>query len=265
VFGGEEAGSVTGAPNFIDYAAYYDLVNQGKDYAAECRYVLDLAEVDGALNILELGCGTGGHAEQFARLGHSVFGVDLSAEMIRIASERRAALPGDLADHIDFAQGDLREFRSGAKYDLVVSLFHVMSYQVTNQDLRSAFECARAHLDRGGLFVFDFWHGPGVLHELPESRQKTVADKNAEVTRRSTPNLDPSRNRVDVHFDIEMKSLDSGQTKRFDETHSMRYLFIPEIEALSDGLFRPVGTHAWLGDSTPGLDDWLAVAVLEAT
>ena len=54
-----------------------------------------------------------------------------------------------------------------------------------------------------------------------------------------------------------------SRTERIAETHTMRYLFIPEIEALSLKLFRPRCHYAWMSKRAPGFEDWAALSVLE--
>jgi len=92
---------------FDAYAAYYDLLYRDKDYPAEVRYVQSLLRRHGVNSgeILELGCGTGKHAEQLARLGYSVHGIDLSPSMVDIARRRTSS------DRIRFDVGDARSAR----------------------------------------------------------------------------------------------------------------------------------------------------------
>jgi len=69
---------------FDTYLWYYDLLYQDKDCAAEAEYVASniLSSAPYARYILELGCGTGAHAEHLSRMGYTVHGVDISAEML---------------------------------------------------------------------------------------------------------------------------------------------------------------------------------------
>ena len=61
------------------YSQYYDLLYQDKDYLAETNYVDNLIQEFGRCNsktMLDLGCGTGKHAELFCDQGYKVHGVD---------------------------------------------------------------------------------------------------------------------------------------------------------------------------------------------
>jgi SAM-dependent methyltransferase len=240
------------------YAAYYDLLNAGKDYAAEAAHVAGLLPPD-ARTLLELGCGTGGHALALATRGFEVHGVDLSPTMVARAVERRAALEPALQARLAFAEGDARSFRSGRRYDAVLSLFHVMSYQTGNDDLLAALRTARAHLAPGGLFVFDFWYGPAVLSDRPREVVRTVADDRIEVRRATTPTMQVNANRVDVRFDVTIRARDGGAEQVLHEVHPMRYLFLPELDlAFAQTGFERSGARAWMRDEAPDDRSWYA-------
>ena len=59
-------------------------------------------------SILELGSDTGKHAEEFAKMGFSVHGVDLSPEMVREANQRGN---NDFVNQLYFEIGDVRSFK----------------------------------------------------------------------------------------------------------------------------------------------------------
>lgn len=79
---------------FDTYAHYYDLLYRDKDYAGESEYVAAhiRKQAPQAKRILELGCGTGAHAEHLARMGYTVHGVDLSKAMLARAEARKAKI-----------------------------------------------------------------------------------------------------------------------------------------------------------------------------
>ena len=78
-------------------------------------------------------------------------------------------------------------FYKDKQYDAVISLFHVMSYQNTNEDILSAMKSARSSLNSGGLFPFDVWYGPGVLSDRPQVRVKEVQDDKYQLIRIAKP------------------------------------------------------------------------------
>ena len=159
---------------FNQYARYYDLLYRDKDYASEALFVLTLIREHcfGARHILELGCGTGVHAQHLAESGACVHGVDRSTLMLEDAWNRHRGLPSKLATRLAFSLGDAREVRLGNTFDAVISLFHVMSYQVLDEDILDIFATTKAHLKSGGVFIFDCWYGPGVLTDRPVTRVK---------------------------------------------------------------------------------------------
>jgi len=249
---------------FGAYSRYYDLLYRDKDYAAEAGYVRDLLvnAAPTAHSLLELGCGTGAHAAELAALGYSVTGVDLSEGMLEAARTRKTTLPEPLAGRLSFEPGDARTVRLERKFDAVISLFHVMSYQTTNEDLGAAFATVREHLVPGGVFVFDCWYGPAVLAQRPAVAVKRLSDDCTEVTRIAEPVMRHLENVVDVHYSVMVVDMASGLTETLRETHRMRYLFAPEIElALNSSGMTLVASRAWMLDTHPGLESWAACFV----
>ena len=246
---------------FDSYAAYYDLLYADKNYASEVAYCLALlAEngVDGG-SILDLGCGTGKHADQFARQGFSVHGVDFSELMIELAEQRK---PTELADRLRFEVGDVRTARLGRQFDAVISLFHVASYQTSNQDLKAMFSTAAEHLKLGGVFIFDFWYGPAVLTDQPEVRQKRMENEEIKVLRIAEPMMYPNENLVDVKYTINVTRRDIEKPSVIKETHRMRYLFLPELEdMLMNSNLRMVRSAKWLTTEKLDLSSWQGLAV----
>lgn len=250
---------------FDVYAAYYDLLYAEKDYAAEAGYVASLlrARASGVSRILELGCGTGAHAEHLARMGFTVHGVDLSPEMLTRANLRRASLAADVGRRLSFAQGDVRDVRVDGQFDAVISLFHVFSYQTSNEALDATLATAAAHLKPGGLLCFDYWYGPAVLTQRPSVRVRRMEDTRAKVLRIAEPDLNTALNRVVVNYSVSVEERAGGAVHNFTESHPMRYFFLPEIEKFAQTAFAHPRHFAWMRDDSPTEQDWAAVSVLE--
>jgi len=258
-------------PVFGAYSRYYDLLYKDKDYAGEAEYVRKLIERQHprAKSVLDLGCGTGKHALLLAESGYRVTGVDLSHEMLAAAhaqlanaSPERAARWAASGAAPEFLQGDIRTLRIGQKFDVVISLFHVMSYQRTNADLKAALGTAREHLAPGGLFIFDCWYGPAVLTDRPVVRIRRLEDELVAVTRLAEPVLHPNQNLVDVNYHVFVQDKLSSELEELRETHTMRYLFTPEVELLleSAGL-ELTKSEEFISGRELGFGSWTAVFV----
>jgi SAM-dependent methyltransferase len=252
------AGNRGAAPVFSGYARYYDLLYRDKDYAAEAGYVEGLIRKfhPSPRSILELGSGTGIHASLLAGRGYTVHGIERSPEMLARSLALSERMP-ELRGRLTFTRGDIRESRLHRRFDAVIALFHVISYQTSNEDVTAAFQTARCHLDPGGIFTFDVWYGPAVLTDRPAVRVKRMADDDTEVTRVAEPVLHPNENRVDVNYRVFVRDKAAGSVAELQEIHSMRYFFMPEIEriALHAG-FRCLHGEEWLTGRAIGCDTW---------
>lgn len=140
---------------FNKYARYYDLLYRDKDYAEEANFIRSLVQkhAPNASSILELGCGTGKHAEMLSKMGYEILGIDMSRDMLEAASRRLGDLEEKQAARLSFDCGDIRTYRTERCFDAVLSLFHVMSYQTANKDLQDVFETAKVHL-KWGEYLF---------------------------------------------------------------------------------------------------------------
>lgn len=250
---------------FDQYSAYYDLLYRDKDYKGEVDYIDQLIQQyqPGTDSILDMGCGTGKHDFYLAKKGYTVDGIDLSDRMIEQAKANLSDQYQTVEDQLTFEKGDVRKYRNNKKYDVVISLFHVISYQTTNEDLAAAFSTAKAHLNPGGLFIFDYWYGPGVLTDLPTVRAKRLENDQIYVTRIAEPVIYPDENCVDVNYTVFVKDKISGGVEELKETHKMRYLFLPEIQQFVSG--RDESTKQrhfqWLTFNQPALN-WNNVSLV---
>jgi SAM-dependent methyltransferase len=240
---------------FNAYSAYYDLLYQGKDYLKEVTYVVKILEKfgNGGKQILELGSGTGGHGLVLKDFGFSVYGIELSSEMVKQA--QNSGLPCEVAD--------ITQFKLDKQFDAVISLFHVISYLTTNQQLLAVFRNAHDHLLPGGLFVFDVWFTPAVLSQKPQLKVREVDTNTLHLIRYASPVIHWVKNVVDVNFRILVTDKVTLETKEIQETHPMRHLSVPEVElmALSTG-FKLLLTEEFGSGAVPTEKTWGVCFVL---
>ena len=214
---------------FASYANFYDTLYQEKDYEAECDFVERLFG-DRARNsvrsILDLGCGTGGHAIPLSQRGYAVTGVDRSEAMLDRARAKAKAAGIELPLH----RGDVRDVELGTTFDAALFMFAVMAYQTSNADLTAALRTARRHLKPGGLLIFDTWYGPAVLADPPTDRIKVVNStaENTRVIRITQPMHNKLEQTIDVRFHL-LHLRGDQVLGEIHETHRMRYLFPQEV------------------------------------
>jgi SAM-dependent methyltransferase len=240
------------------YAEYYDLLYQEKDYIAEANFIHQLIQkhFPQAESILDMGCGTGKHALALLDFGYQIAGIDKSKFNIKKALSEISG-SGSNPSKITFKKADIRKIRLDHRYDVVTSLFHVMSYQITNEDLIAAFQTAKHHLNKGGLFIFDCWYGPAVLKDRPTVRIKNITNEHLKVTRIAEPEIFPNENMVAVNYHLIIQDRKTDKISDIHETHKMRYLFKPEIlNFLSSVDFELIDCAGWMTNKVPGFDTW---------
>lgn len=250
---------------FGNYARYYNLLYQDKDYRGEAEFVHQILQTHapGTKTILELGCGTGNHAIFLANQGYEIYGVDLSPAMLQQFKQRISQLPDASQTRLTCCQGDIRDIRLDTQFDAIISLFHVMSYQTSSEDVQTVLATIKAHLKPGGICIFDYWYGPAVLTECPAVRVKHLENDEIEVTRLAEPVMHPNENVVDVRYHVFIKEKQSGTIEELHETHCMKYLFLPELELLlKHAHLEPFQHKEWLTNRSPGCDTWGVYSVV---
>ena len=116
--------------------------------------------------VLEIGCGTGRVAGALAAAGFDVVGIDRSAPMLRLAEERRASLPPDVAARLTFVQGDMTTLHLGRQFPLIVAPSRVFQFALTSDDQRAALGAFKAHLPPDGRLVLDLFD-PSLEYVVP--------------------------------------------------------------------------------------------------
>lgn len=244
---------------FARFADFYDGLYQDKDYARECDVIEALWRRHGPTpaSVLDLGCGTGGHALLLARRGYAVVGVDRSPAMLAAARAKAQAAGTSL----ELVQQSLQELSLGRTFDAAVSMFAVLGYLTDSRVLLEAFRRIHRHLAPGGLFIFDIWFGFGVLNDPPGVREKAFEHQGRTLVRVAQPEVDTLRQQVTVRYTVR----GAGEGVPADEeTHPMRYFFPRELEvlALAAG-FDFLDIHPMLEPGTaPGPATWNVTCVL---
>ncbi|MFE2183704.1 class I SAM-dependent DNA methyltransferase [Streptomyces sp. NPDC059455] len=143
--GGEAADPVREA--YDRTAVVYDRLTRADDYDVWVGLYRQLIDRHGApgRDLVDLGCGTGKAALRLASSGFRVTGIDLSPEMVRMAS----AKPG--AEEVRFLVGDLRDLPEAGPFDVAVALGEPLNYLTDEGELRASFRSVAGVLRPGGI------------------------------------------------------------------------------------------------------------------
>ncbi|MDQ7949307.1 MAG: class I SAM-dependent methyltransferase [Pedobacter sp.] len=245
--------------NFNLYSKYYDLLYRDKDYESESAYVVKTLKtyLPNLSSLLELGCGSGSHAKYFADQGLMVTGIERSEEMVEQAIAKEIK-------NFEIVTADISAFSLNKKFDAIISLFHVISYLTSNDQLIATFKNAYDHLEENGLFLFDIWYSPAVYTQKALPRIKKIRNNEFEVTRFANSLSEANTNTVIVNFDIFIRNLQDSTINELTEAHPMRHFSFPEIELLAAHTgFKVIKSEEFLTGSAASENTWGVCFVLQ--
>jgi SAM-dependent methyltransferase len=210
---------------FMLYGKYYDLIYQKKNYQKETNYIDKLLEKfnHNNKNILEFGSGTGGHAKFLVQKGYKVHGIEKSINMIANCKKIKG---------FTFQNGDICKINLKRKYDIVLSLFHVLSYQTTKTNINNFFKNARHHLKPNGLLGFDFWYTIAVKSQKPKTKFIELKKKNFRLIRLAEPSKNYLKNIINVNYTIIFQNLKKNLINVVKESHQMRHFSLSDLRVL---------------------------------
>jgi len=131
----------------------------------DVEQIFKLLDLKSGLFVLDLGCGVGRHALEFAKRNCKVTGVDRISEYLDQAKETSTQQMLD----VEWIQADMREFKRDNTFDVIVNLLTSFGYFENPQDDRKVVTNVYASLKSGGRFVLDLM-GKEVLAKIYRDR-----------------------------------------------------------------------------------------------
>lgn len=238
---------------FNKYSKYYDLMYHNKDYQKEADYIIALHKKI-PQNILDIGCGTGNHLVHFFKKKIETTGVDLSKQMIKLAIKKYPK--------INFYSKNAKTFFFKEKFDVITSLFHVISYINTDRELLEIFKNVKKHLSEEGTFIFDFWYNEAVKKDKPHMRTKkfSILDKNFIKISEPVFNKTLEKIKLNLYLIEKNKKLNT----LFFEKHLMRsYNPSSLFKLLKKAGFKNFTAYEWLSSKKVNINNWNACIVVK--
>jgi SAM-dependent methyltransferase len=143
--------------DFYRQAEYYDIAFSYRGVPLEVDFLQAMHAKHAhrpLTSAIELCCGPGYHALEFARRGVRSAGLDLAPDMVRIL--RAAAESQGLT--VQGVVDDMKAFQLAERFDLAYNLLTSISYLTSNDDVLAHMRTVAAHLEDGGVYVVENNH-----------------------------------------------------------------------------------------------------------
>ena len=192
---------------------------------------------DPSTPILELAVGSGRVAVELVKSGYQVIGIDLSAEMLRLAEQKRRQLPPKLQARLHLLQGDMSDFQLERRLAtvLIPGNSFLLLTNLTRQ--RRCLQKISEHLLPGGMLVIDifnphaFLQQPAWKNNLALISSGPVPESGSIVNHWLSGQHDAASQVVLGHNIMESCDAD-GVVRKYPYSEVLRYLYRYEMELL---------------------------------
>ena len=138
---------------YHNLAVSYDRLTSDVDYEATVAFYYEILKQEGLSprTAVDLACGTGSVTTILANKGLQVIGVDMSEEMLTVASQKA----GEAGVFPWFICQSLQQLRLPRAVDLAVCALDSLDYITDPEDCQEAIRRVYKYLNPGGIFIFD--------------------------------------------------------------------------------------------------------------
>ena len=139
--------------SYCEFSAVYDELTQNVDYPKRFEYINHFLIENNITNgtILDLACGTGSMSIELIKNGFDVIGIDLSENMLEIASNRIL----EYGDNFSLLKGNMTDYRLDKSVKACICSLDSINHLNDINDVEKTFCNVYNSLDENGVFVFD--------------------------------------------------------------------------------------------------------------
>lgn len=134
-------------------SSVYDELSENVDYDVRSDYISDIF-CDNSIcsgTVLDLACGTASMSARLMKKGYNIIGIDLSEQMLEIASQRLS----QIGENFALLKADMQDFSLNTSADACICCLDSINHLNTLKAVESSFNCVYKSLKQDGLFVFD--------------------------------------------------------------------------------------------------------------
>lgn len=139
--------------SYCEFSAVYDELTQNVDYPKRFEYINHFLIENNITNgtVLDLACGTGSMCIELIKNGFDVIGIDLSENMLEIASNRLL----EYGDNFSLLKGNMTDYRLDKSVKACICSLDSINHLNDIKDVVKTFCNVYNSLDENGVFVFD--------------------------------------------------------------------------------------------------------------
>ncbi|RRD40072.1 class I SAM-dependent methyltransferase [Leptotrichia sp. OH3620_COT-345] len=135
-----------------EFAEIYDVFMKHVDYKGWYKFLKSYMKNKG--EVLDLGCGTGEFIYRFLKDGFSVTGVDISADMLKIAEEKIKSKNIKISSY-KLIKDNIVSYSHIKKVDYVICNFDTVNYLENKKEFEKFIDKSAENLKKGGYLIFD--------------------------------------------------------------------------------------------------------------
>lgn len=209
--------------SYNNFSYVYDKFMDNIPYKEWCEYIVQLFHQyhipNG--NLVELGCGTATLSLLMEQHGYGITGIDNSADMLSIASEK---LP--YGSNIHLLLQDMSDLYLSKTYDGFYCVCDSLNYLLYEEDILNTFLGIKEHLKQNGIFIFDL----KTIHFYQNILgDQTFCDHQEDCSYTWENSFFEEDNVNQYDLTIFVKQGDNGLYEKFNEVHHQRGYLLEEI------------------------------------
>ncbi len=229
---------------YANLAEWFEYLNDDCGYENWSQYLISKLKVFPVCTGLDVGCGGGYFTRALARQGYEMTGMDVSAEMLDVAS-RNSLKEGVRATYL---LGDIARKKLPKRFDFVTAVNDCFNY-IPKEKLLVAFKNVYSALNKKGIFFFDI----SSERKFREKIANTVSvDDRDDVTYLSFNRIDGDNVTMDVTLFVKKQG---NVYERLDERHA-QYIYKEEeiVSALKECGFSLLSVEGIFGEDVKRTD-----------
>ncbi|HIY58248.1 MAG TPA: class I SAM-dependent methyltransferase [Candidatus Tetragenococcus pullicola] len=228
--------------SYETFAFVYDEVMDASLYQRWLDF--SFRHLNGKKQILELACGTGALAVEFAKKGLDVTALDLSEEMLMVATQRAT----QAAVNVQFVEGDMLDLTNIGSYEAVTCFSDSICYMEDEMAVQQVFDGVYQLLKEDGIFIFDVHSLYQIDEVFPDYSYHYQTDEFAFLWESY---LGKNPHSIE-HFLTFFVEEDEDLFSRVDELHQERtYTIAAYLTMLENAGFSKIESYADFMDTKP--------------